>query len=357
ALVEVLDSVSVLRVARVLTMLLGLGMCCGLLFTELVFLVLYVLTAPALTLSSGPHLLLHLYLIYTGYTALGVLLSSLSQFLREVIQVCVCGVVLVSYPLAVIPTPILSVVECLLLAVPPLLALLEGFQIYLLVTRLSRTLASHIDDNEELCKGAILALSAASLAVSAYLSVYCIELPPAFKVTLFLAACVLLVVNIAVEEGVISDACLLILANYLLLTTTLSEMSPSAPLPLYATASQAQTMLGAIVRIPQLISFGVSSVVPYVKQLLSPLPLTMLALRVISVASFSDGLLKEESWVRGLGKFLIVTLYTSYVLTASQHSHNLVLFGGFCRGCEAVILLGCYGRYLFGYTDLDESFS
>lgn len=67
-------------------MLLGLGMCCGLLFTELVFLVLYVLTAPALTLSSGPHLLLHLYLIYTGYTALGVVLSSLSQFLREVRQ-------------------------------------------------------------------------------------------------------------------------------------------------------------------------------------------------------------------------------------------------------------------------------
>ena len=72
------------RVARVLTMLLGIGMCCGLLFTELVFLVLYVLTAPALTLSSGPHILLHLYLIYTGYTALGVLLSSLSPFLREV---------------------------------------------------------------------------------------------------------------------------------------------------------------------------------------------------------------------------------------------------------------------------------
>ena len=67
-------------------MLLGLGMCCGLLFTELAFLVLYVLTAPALTFSSGPDLLLHLYLIYTGYTALGLLLSSLSPFLREVSQ-------------------------------------------------------------------------------------------------------------------------------------------------------------------------------------------------------------------------------------------------------------------------------
>lgn len=59
-------------------------MCCGLLFTELMFLVLYVLTAPALALSSGPNLLLHLYLIYTGYSGLGVLLSPLSPFLREV---------------------------------------------------------------------------------------------------------------------------------------------------------------------------------------------------------------------------------------------------------------------------------
>ena len=178
-----------------------------------------------------------------------------------------------------------------------------------------------------------------------------------FQVALFLAACVFLVVNIAVEEGIISDACLLILASYLILTTTLTEMSPSAPLPPFAAAPQAQTMLGAIVRIPQLISFGVSTVVPYVKQLLSPLPLTMLAIRVISVATFSDGLLKEESWVRGLGKFLIVTLYTSYVLGASQNSDTLVLFGVFCRSCEAVILLVCYGRYLFGFSDLEESFS
>ena len=61
--------------------------------------------------------------------------------------------------------------------------------------------------------------------------------------------------------------------------------------------------------------------------------------------------------MRGLGKFLIVTLYTSYVLAASQNSDTLVLFGVVCRGCEAAILLVCYGKYLFGFSDLEESFS
>ena len=42
-------------------------------------------------------------------------------------------------------------------------------------------------------------------------------------------------------------------------------------------APQSQTMLGAIVRIPHLVSYGFSSVVPYAKQLLAPMPLTMLA--------------------------------------------------------------------------------
>ena len=167
----------------------------------------------------------------------------------------------------------------------------------------------------------------------------------------------MLVVNVAVEEGVISDACMLILANYMVLTITLSDMSPSPPPAPYSSAPQAQTMLGAIVRIPQLISFGVSSVLPYAKQLLSPLPLTMLAVRVICVATFSDGLLREESWVRGLGKFLIITLYTSYVLSASQQSDTLLLFGVLCRACQVCIMLGAYGRYLFGYCDMDESFS
>ena len=177
------------------------------------------------------------------------------------------------------------------------------------------------------------------------------------QVALFLISCVVLIVNIAVEEGVISDACLLLLANYLILTITLSDMSPAPPLPPYSSAPQAQTILGAIVRIPQLISYGVSSVIPYAKQLLAPLPLSMLALRVISLATFSDGLLAEESWVRGMGKFLIVTLYTSYVLTASQSSEILVLFGVVCRVCEVVILVGAYGTYLFGFSELEQSFS
>ena len=61
-------------------------MCLGgsVLFSEYFFLILYVLTAPALTLSSGSNLLLHLYLIYTGYTFIGIALSPVSPFLREV---------------------------------------------------------------------------------------------------------------------------------------------------------------------------------------------------------------------------------------------------------------------------------
>ena len=179
----------------------------------------------------------------------------------------------------------------------------------------------------------------------------------ALQVALFLTACLILIVNIAVEEGIISDACLLILASYMILTITLSDLTPAPSLPPPNTAPQAQTMLGAIIRIPQLISFGVSYIIPYAKQLLAPLPLSMLAIRAISVATFSDGMLEEDSWVRGLGKYLVVTLYTAYVLTASQQSESLVMFGVVCRGCEAVILFGTYGRYLFGYCGMDESFS
>lgn len=54
------------------------------------------------------------------------------------IQVCVSGVVLMAYPLALIPDPILKCVGTALLVAAPLLSLIEGYQIYLLVTRLSR---------------------------------------------------------------------------------------------------------------------------------------------------------------------------------------------------------------------------
>ena len=56
----------------------------------------------------------------------------------QVIQVCVCGVMLVCYPLQVIPAPLISSLSSFLLTVSPLLALIEGYQIYLLVTFLSR---------------------------------------------------------------------------------------------------------------------------------------------------------------------------------------------------------------------------
>ena len=83
----------------------------------------------------------------------------------------------------------------------------------------------------------------------------------------------------------------------------------------------------------------------------------MLALRTISVATFSDSLLSSETWVRGLGKFLIVTLYTSYVLNATQQHEALVMFTAGCRAAEVVILLGGYGMYLLGYTEVEDSFS
>ena len=68
------------------------------------------------------------------------ILSNITNFILpfQVIQVSVCGVVLVSYPLAVFPAPVLSLVGSLLLFIPPLLSLVEGYQIYLLVTKLSR---------------------------------------------------------------------------------------------------------------------------------------------------------------------------------------------------------------------------
>lgn len=70
----------------------------------------------------------------------------------------------------------------------------------------------------------------------------------------------------------------------------------------------------------------------------------------------SDTLLDSESWLRGLGKFLIVSLYTSYVLSSTQTSGPLALFTAGCRGVEVVVMLGAYARYLMGYVDLEESF-
>ena len=118
-------------------------------------------------------------------------------------------------------------------------------------------------------------------------------------------------------------------------------------------------MLGAIVRIPYLISYSVTSILPYVKSLLAPRPLVALALRVISVATFSDRMLAEDSSTRGLGKFLVVTLYTSYVLGATQHVPWFGAFAGACRIAECVIMLGAYIRHLGGWgsCDGDESFS
>ena len=79
---------------------------------------------------------------------------------------------------------------------------------------------------------------------------------------------ILIIVNISVEEGIISDVCIIILANYLILTIALSDFTTaSSPTPpQFFNAPQAQTMLGAIIRIPQLISYGVNAVVPYAKQ-------------------------------------------------------------------------------------------
>ena len=150
----------------------------------------------------------------------------------QVIQVCVCGVVLVCYPLAIIPAPLLSVLSTVLLAVSPLLSLLEGYALFLLVTKASRlegfsvpgsvfqvqlhqiiteagivemfileivalcfiNVLKNIDflrfftarlqeEDEGMAKAALIAVSLISLAISVYLNVYHIPLPPTTKVS------------------------------------------------------------------------------------------------------------------------------------------------------------------------------
>jgi len=333
-------------------------MCCGVLLSEIMFLLMYVFTAPALTASSGPHLLLHLYLIYTGYSVLGALLTSLTPFFREVIQVVVCGIVLVCYPLTLVPAPALDVLNYLLLLVTPCMFLLEGVCLSNSIMTTSRFLASNIDDNPGPSKAAILSLSLASVIGSVYINFALLDFHPSTKLLILGLVGLMLVVNIVKDEGVISDACMLALCTYIIIACCQLESVVSTGPSVKLDTSSAQTMLGAIVRIPHLVSYGLSSVLPLAKHLLSPLPLCMLAVRVISVAWTFDRWLEEDSWARSLGKFYIVTMYTSYVLSATFEGDKVLLQGlsMVCRVCEIGLLNGCYLKRLLGDVNLDESY-
>ena len=187
-------------------------------------------------------------------------------------------------------------------------------------------------------KGLILSISGLSIGLSIYLNSL-LELSPVLKLFLVFLAAVFIAYNIYNEEGIISDSCSIVALSYILLTLVCAPVNRNMPpMKLPWGTDQAQTMLGAILRIPQLVSFSVSSAVPFAKELLSPLPLAILVVRVICVAAYSDKLLSEDSWLRGMGKFLVVTLYTSYVLGATNQTEWVESFDKGCRILEIILM-------------------
>ena len=205
-----------------------------------------------------------------------------------------------------------------------------------------------------LVKGIILSLSGLSIGLSIYLNSL-LDLSPGLKLFLVFLAVMFVVYNIYNEEGIISDSCCIIALSYILLTlisTPVNRTPPPMKLPWVT--DQAQTMLGAILRIPQLVSFSVSSAVPFAKELLSPLPLAVLVVRVICVAAYSDKLLSEDSWLRGMGKFLVVTLYTSYVLGVTNQTEWMESFSNGCRILEIILLPVLYLFSLLGDYILEQ---
>eukprot|EP00116_Pleurobrachia_bachei_P009420 sb/3469682/ len=203
-------------------------------------------------------------------------------------------------------------------------------------------------------KGLILSISGLSIGLSIYLNSL-LELSPVLKLFLLFLSVMFIIFNIYNEEGIISDSCSIVALSYILLTLICTPVNRNIPpMKLPWVTDQAQTMLGAMLRIPQFISFSVSSAVPFAKELLSPLPLAILVVRVICVAAYSDKLLSDDSWLRGMGKFLVVTLYTSYVLGATNQTDWMEPFNTGCRILEIILLPVLYMLMLLADYTLEQ---